>query len=77
MDARTVQLLAASTGQPIPGVYCVGEMMGGLLYSNYPGGSGLTSGAVFGRRAGKAAAAAARARGARGGGKQTEVVSRL
>ena len=32
-------------------------MLGGLFYSNYPGGSGLTSGAVFGRRAGKAAAA--------------------
>lgn len=50
--------LISSTGHPIPGVYCVGEMMGGLFYSNYPGGSGLTSGAVFGRRAGKAAAAA-------------------
>lgn len=31
-------------------------MLGGLFYHNYPGGSGLTSGAVFGRRAGQAAA---------------------
>ena len=78
VDARTAQLLAATTGQPIPGVYCVGEMMGGLFYSNYPGGSGLTSGAVFGRRAGKAAAAAtaANAKGTKGG-KQTQVVSML
>lgn len=60
VDSRNAQLIASSTGQPIPGVYCVGEMMGGLFYSNYPGGSGLTSGAVFGRRAGMAAAATAK-----------------
>ncbi|PKY05848.1 succinate dehydrogenase/fumarate reductase flavo protein [Aspergillus campestris IBT 28561] len=65
VDARNAQMIASATGQPIPGVYCVGEMMGGLFYSNYPGGSGLTSGAVFGRRAGKAAAAAAHKRGSR------------
>ncbi|KAF2250619.1 fumarate reductase flavo protein subunit [Trematosphaeria pertusa] len=44
------------TGREIEGLYAVGEMMGGLFYGNYPGGSGLTSGAVFGRRAGRAAA---------------------
>lgn len=43
-------------GTGVPGLYCVGEMMGGLFFENYPGGSGLTSGAVFGRRAGTAAA---------------------
>ncbi|KAE8377279.1 hypothetical protein BDV26DRAFT_293362 [Aspergillus bertholletiae] len=59
VDPQTAQLIAAPTGRPIPGVFCVGEMLGGLFYSNYPGGSGLTSGAVFGRRAGKAAAAVA------------------
>lgn len=42
--------------KPIPGLYAAGELVGGLFYSNYPGGSGLTSGAVFGRRAGAAAA---------------------
>jgi hypothetical protein len=56
IDPETAGLMHRSTGRPIPGLYCVGEMMGGLFYSNYPGGSGLTSGAVFGRRAGKAAA---------------------
>jgi tricarballylate dehydrogenase len=32
--------------------------MGGLFYFNYPGGTGLTSGAVFGRLAGRNAALA-------------------
>ena len=39
----------------IPGLFCTGEMVGSLFYGNYPGGSGLTAGAVFGRRAGRAA----------------------
>lgn len=56
VNPQTAQLIDASTGLPVPGVYCVGEMLGGLFYQNYPGGSGLTSGAVFGRRAGRAAA---------------------
>ena len=60
VDPNTAQLLHSATGQPLPGLFCVGEMMGGLFYSNYPGGSGLTSGAVFGRRAGAAAAEATR-----------------
>ncbi|KAE8141086.1 hypothetical protein BDV38DRAFT_268778 [Aspergillus pseudotamarii] len=59
VDPQAAQLAAASTGRPIPGIFCVGEMVGGLLYSNYSGGSGLTSGAVFGRRLGKAAAVVA------------------
>ena len=42
---------------PIPGLYAAGEMVGGLFYNNYPGGSGLTAGAVFGRLAGASAAA--------------------
>jgi tricarballylate dehydrogenase len=43
-------------GEPIPGLFAAGELVGGLFYFNYPGGTGLTSGAVFGRIAGKAAA---------------------
>lgn len=39
-------------GAPIPGLYAAGELVGGLFYHNYPGGSGLMAGAVFGRRAG-------------------------
>ncbi|KAL2831462.1 hypothetical protein BDW59DRAFT_140199 [Aspergillus cavernicola] len=56
VDPENARLLQSSTGRPIPNVFCVGEMMGGLFYDNYAGGSGLTSGAVFGRRAGNAAA---------------------
>ncbi|EME45266.1 hypothetical protein DOTSEDRAFT_79314 [Dothistroma septosporum NZE10] len=43
-------------GSEIEGLHCAGEMVGGLFYGNYPGGSGLTAGGVFGRRAGRAAA---------------------
>ncbi|MCH8236408.1 MAG: FAD-binding protein, partial [Chloroflexi bacterium] len=39
-------------GYPIPGLFAAGELVGGLFYENYPGGSGLTAGAVFGRLAG-------------------------
>jgi len=46
----------SNSGREVTGLFCVGEMLGGLFYGNYPGGSGLTSGAVFGRRAGTAAA---------------------
>jgi tricarballylate dehydrogenase len=42
----------------IPGLYAAGEMVGGLYYFGYPSGSGLMSGAVFGRIAGDSAAAA-------------------
>jgi tricarballylate dehydrogenase len=38
--------------EPIPGLFAAGELVGGLFYHNYPGGTGLTSGAVFGRIAG-------------------------
>ncbi|WP_245960117.1 FAD-binding protein [Prauserella flavalba] len=36
-------------GEVIPGLYACGELVGGIFYGNYPGGSGLTNGAVFGR----------------------------
>ena len=45
-------------GRAIPGLYAAGELVGGLFYFNYPGATGLTSGAVFGRIAGAAAAGA-------------------
>lgn len=44
--------------KPIPGLFAAGELVGGLFYYNYPGGSGLMAGAVFGRIAGASAAAA-------------------
>jgi succinate dehydrogenase/fumarate reductase flavoprotein subunit len=60
VDPETTGVISSNTNKVIPGLFCVGEMLGGLFYDNYPGGSGLTSGAVFGRRAGRAAAGLAR-----------------
>ncbi len=42
-------------GAPIPGLFAAGELVGGLFYFNYPGGTGLMSGSVFGKIAGTAA----------------------
>lgn len=49
IDAESAQVSG------IKGLFCTGEMVGGLFYGNYPGGSGLTAGAVFGRKAGDGA----------------------
>lgn len=49
-----------TAGKPIPGLFAAGEMVGGIFYHNYPGGTGLTSGAVFGKIAGTGAAAYAK-----------------
>jgi tricarballylate dehydrogenase len=46
-----------SSGNVIRGLYAAGEMVGGIFYHNYPGGTGLTSGAVFGKIAGASAGA--------------------
>jgi tricarballylate dehydrogenase len=43
----------------IPGLFAAGELVGGLFYHNYPGGSGLMAGSVFGRIAGRSAASEA------------------
>jgi tricarballylate dehydrogenase len=45
--------------RPLKGLYACGEMIGGLFYDNYPAGTGLVSGATFGRIAGRNAAAEA------------------
>ncbi|MGH9243873.1 MAG: FAD-dependent tricarballylate dehydrogenase TcuA [Acidimicrobiales bacterium] len=50
-------------GRSIPGLFACGELVGGLFYFNYPGGTGLTSGSVFGRVAGASAAEYARVSG--------------
>jgi tricarballylate dehydrogenase len=50
------------SGKPIPGLYAAGELVGGIFYHNYPGGTGLTSGSVFGKIAGVGAAGYVRAR---------------
>jgi len=44
-----------SDGATIPGLFATGELVGGIFWFNYPGGTGLMNGAVFGRIAGAAA----------------------
>jgi tricarballylate dehydrogenase len=51
VDARVID----GDGAVIPGLYAAGEMVGGLFYFNYPGGTGLMAGSVFGRIAGTSA----------------------
>ncbi|HXG50039.1 MAG TPA: FAD-dependent tricarballylate dehydrogenase TcuA [candidate division Zixibacteria bacterium] len=51
-----------STGRTIDGLFAAGEITGGSFYHNYPGGSGLMKGAVFGKLAGTHAARAAKSR---------------
>lgn len=55
IDPGTSAVLSES-GEVIRGLFCTGEMVGDLYYNNYPGGSGLTAGTVFGMKAGRAAA---------------------
>ena len=43
-------------GRPIAGLFAAGELVGGLFWGNYAGGSGLMAGSVFGRIAGRSAA---------------------
>ena len=58
IDSENGQVLDVHLN-PMPGLFCAGEMVGGLFYFNYPSGTGLVSGAVFGRMAGAGAAKAA------------------
>jgi tricarballylate dehydrogenase len=44
-------------GKPIRGLFACGELVGGLFYFNYPGGTGLTAGSVIGKVAGHSAGA--------------------
>ena len=55
LHADTAGRVLDAAGAPLPGLFVCGEMLGGLFSGNYPGGSGLTAGAVFGRRAGSLA----------------------
>ncbi|TMH16477.1 MAG: FAD-binding dehydrogenase [Betaproteobacteria bacterium] len=55
-DAQVI----STDGEPIAGLFAAGELTGGIFYFNYPGGSGLTNGSVFGRIAGANAAKAAK-----------------
>ncbi|THE65978.1 FAD-dependent oxidoreductase [Salinadaptatus halalkaliphilus] len=46
-----------TTDSVIPGLYGAGNVTGGLFYNNYPGGTGLTNAAVYGKVAAENAAA--------------------
>ncbi|MGE0419117.1 MAG: FAD-dependent tricarballylate dehydrogenase TcuA [Acetobacteraceae bacterium] len=56
LKVDTAARVIGTDWRPIDGLYACGEIVGGLFYHNYMGGSGLVSGAVFGRIAGRAAA---------------------
>lgn len=53
-----------TAGEPIGRLYACGEAVGGLHYFNYASGTGLTSGTVLGRIAGREAASLKSATGA-------------
>ena len=55
-EARVLDM----SNNPLPGLFATGEITGEFFYHNYPGGSGLMRGAVFGRIAGRNAAEYAR-----------------
>src|SRR5437879_7377681 len=55
-DAQVI----STDGEPIAGLFAAGELTGGIFYFNYPGGTGLTNGSVFGRIAGANAAKTAK-----------------
>jgi len=56
LKINTDAQVMSSDGAPIPGLYAAGELVGGIFWFNYPGGTGLTNGAVFGKIAGASAA---------------------
>ena len=58
LKINTDAQVLSSDGAPIPGLYAAGELVGGIFWFNYPGGTGLTNGSVFGRIAGRSAAKA-------------------
>lgn len=55
---------------PMPGLFAAGELVGGVFYFNYPGGTGLINGSVFGRLAGGAASKFAGAAAPAGSGSE-------
>ncbi len=62
LKINTEAQVISTDGEPIPGLYAAGELVGGIFWFNYPGGSGLTNGSVFGKIAGASAAQAATGR---------------
>lgn len=48
-DSDTRARALDTTGRPIPGLYVAGNTVGGLFFDNYPGGTGLSNAAVYGK----------------------------
>ncbi len=59
-----VRMVDSGARTSLPGLHVIGELAGGVRGPDRPGGNSLAEGQVFGHRAGVAAAADARARGA-------------
>ncbi|MFB6069470.1 MAG: FAD-dependent tricarballylate dehydrogenase TcuA [Halanaeroarchaeum sp.] len=57
LDITTDAEVLDTRGERIPGLWAVGNSTAAFFYGNYPGGSALTRGATYGRRAGENAAA--------------------
>jgi len=56
LKINTSAQVISTDGDSIPGLYAAGELVGGIFWFNYPGGTGLTNGSVFGKIAGASAA---------------------
>jgi len=56
IDPETANVLRERDEMAIDGLFATGEIVGDLFHDNYPGGSGLTAGVVFGRKCGSGAA---------------------
>jgi len=54
LEITTKSEVIGSNGKPIPGLYCAGEVMGGVHGNNRLGGNSLLDCVVYGRVAGKA-----------------------
>lgn len=60
LQINTQGEVQSTFGGPVDGLFAAGEIAGGLFYHNYASGTGLMSGATFGRAAGRSAALHAR-----------------
>lgn len=56
LEITTEAEVVGANGTPIPGLYCAGEVMGGVHGNNRLGGNSLLDCVVYGRVAGKACA---------------------
>lgn len=53
LEINTDSAVVGANGKPIPGLYCAGEVMGGVHGNNRLGGNSLLDCVVYGRVAGQ------------------------